>query len=101
MDQIELDIERNLVDNFLREVMQTNPKATYGEVMIRQALNQGAVSKLLLSEGINNLDLIDELTILAGHTSADVSIISMDSEEGATLKNSFGGIAAILRYSIT
>ncbi|MAK40895.1 MAG: hypothetical protein CL993_04105, partial [Euryarchaeota archaeon] len=29
------------------------------------------------------------------------SIISMDSEEGATLKNSFGGIAAILRYSIT
>ena len=101
MDQIELDIERNLVDNFLRDVMQTNPKATYGEVMIRQALNQGAVSKLLLSEGINNLDLIDELTILAGHTSADVSIISMDSEEGATLKNSFGGIAAILRYSIT
>ena len=101
MDQIELDIERNLVDNFLREVMQTNPKATYGEVMIRQALNQGAVSKLLLSEGINNLDLIDELTILAGHTSAEVSIISMDSEEGATLKNSFGGIAAILRYSIT
>ncbi len=101
MDQIELDIERNLVDNFLREVMQTNPKATYGEVMIRQALNQGAVSKLLLSEGINNLDLIDELTTLAGHTSADVSIISMDSEEGATLKNSFGGIAAILRYSIT
>ena len=101
MDQIELDIERNLVDNFLREVMQTNPKATYGEVMIRQALNQGAVSMLLLSEGINNLDLIDELTILAGHTSAEVSIISMDSEEGATLNNSFGGIAAILRYSIT
>jgi len=100
MDQIELDIERNIVDNFLREVMKTNPKATYGEMMIRQALNQGAVSMLLLSEGLNNLDLIDELTILAGHTSAEVSIISMDSEEGSTLKNSFGGIAAILRYPI-
>ena len=29
MDQIELDAERNLVDQFLREVMQNHPKATY------------------------------------------------------------------------
>ena len=48
MDQIELDIERTLVDEFLREVMKANPKATYGEIMIRSALEQGAVSTLLL-----------------------------------------------------
>ena len=53
MDQIELDVERKLVDNFLREVMQTNPKATYGEVMIRSALEQGAVETLLLSEALS------------------------------------------------
>ena len=41
MDQIELDAERELVDNFLREVMQAHPKATYGEMMIRSALDQG------------------------------------------------------------
>ena len=46
-------------------------------------------------------DIIDELTELAGHTSAKVSLISMDSEEGATLQTSFGGIAALLRYSLT
>ena len=143
MDQIELDIERTLVDEFLKEVMQANPKATYGEVMIRSALDQGAVSTLLLSEALtrrrvswlckgcmhswkstqdkgssiphcpecdsgnvredseDSIELIDELTILAGHTSAQVRLISMDTEEGATLKSAFGGIAALLRYPIS
>ena len=110
--------------------------------MVRSALDQGAVSTLILSEAINkmritwkckecsnqweltqsktdavpncpecdsssivedkdeSMDLIDELTILAGHISADVRLVSLDTEEGATLNNSFGGIAALLRYSI-
>ena len=45
------------------------------------------------------MDLIDELTELATHTSAKVTLVSMDTEEGATLQNSFGGIAAMLRYA--
>ena len=143
MDQIELDAERELVDRFLREVMQSHPKATYGEMMIRSALDQGAVDTLLLSEGLRKrrvgwfckpcshewestqtshsdipncpncqsadiredpertMDIIDELTHIAAHTSAKVSLISMDTEEGATLQTSFGGIAALLRYSLT
>ncbi|MEC7425993.1 MAG: peptide chain release factor aRF-1, partial [Candidatus Thermoplasmatota archaeon] len=143
MDQIELDVERTIVDRFLREVMQANPKATYGEVMIRSALDQGAVETLLISEAVtkrrvkwickeckntwqtshdkssappncpecgsdkafedeeDSMELIDELTVLAGHTSAKVRIISLDTEEGATLNTAFGGIAALLRYSIS
>ncbi|MEC9136087.1 MAG: peptide chain release factor aRF-1 [Candidatus Thermoplasmatota archaeon] len=143
MDQIELDVERTIVDRFLQEVMQANPKATYGEVMIRSALDQGAVETLLISEAVtkrrvkwickeckntwqtshdkssappncpecgsdkafedeeDSMELIDELTVLAGHTSAKVRIISLDTEEGATLNTAFGGIAALLRYSIS
>ena len=143
MDQIELDVERTIVDRFLQEVMQANPKATYGEVMIRSALDQGAVETLLISEAVtkrrvqwickeckntwktsqdkssappncpecgsdkvfeddeNSMELIDELTVLAGHTSAKVRIISLDTEEGATLNTAFGGIAALLRYAIS
>jgi peptide chain release factor subunit 1 len=143
MDQIELDVERRIVDEFLQEVMKSNPKATYGEMMIRSALDQGAVSTLLLSEALtkrritwfckacksewvrtheksndnpscpecksdkvvededNSMDLIDELTILAGHTSAKVRLISLDTEEGSTLNTAFGGIAALLRYPIS
>ena len=45
------------------------------------------------------VDLIDELSILAERTSSKVRLISLDTEEGATLDAAFGGIAAILRYA--
>ncbi len=46
----------------------------------------------------NVTELIDELAELAEETGADVEILSGETEEGQMLKNSFGGIAAILRY---
>ncbi|RUA01671.1 MAG: peptide chain release factor 1 [Candidatus Poseidoniales archaeon] len=52
MDQIELDEERTLVDRFLQEIMQAHPKATYSEMLVRSALDQGAVDTLLLSENL-------------------------------------------------
>ena len=48
-----------------------------------------------------SMDLIDNLSLLAGHTSAQVRLISLDTEEGATLSSAFGGIAALLRYPIS
>jgi len=45
-------------------------------------------------------DLIDDLAELAEERGADVEIISVETEEGQMLKNSFGGIAAILRYKL-
>ncbi len=43
-------------------------------------------------------DLIDDLAEMAEETGANVEILSVETEEGQMLKNSFGGIAAILRY---
>jgi peptide chain release factor subunit 1 len=43
-------------------------------------------------------DLIDDLTEIAEKTSTDVELISSGTEEGIQLKESFGGIAAILHY---
>jgi len=45
------------------------------------------------------ISLIDEFTLLAAHTSAKVTLVSGDSEEGQTLLSAFGGLGAILRYS--
>jgi len=45
-------------------------------------------------------DFIDDLAELAEGTGAEVEIISVETEEGQMLKNSFGGIAAILRYKL-
>ena len=43
-------------------------------------------------------DLIEDFAKLAEYTNTDVEIVSGETEEGQMLKNSFGGIAAILRF---
>ena len=52
MGEIELDAERQLMNRFLEELIKTHPKATYGEMMIKKALDMGAVDTLLISEGM-------------------------------------------------
>ena len=140
MGEIELDAERQMMNRFLQELIKPHPKATYGEVMIKQALDQGAVDTLLISEGLRknslklqckkcshewkisisrseeipecpscnaksddikeleNVSLIDELTIMASKGNSTISFISIDTEEGSQLLEGFGGLAAILRY---
>ena len=43
-------------------------------------------------------DLVDELIEIAEKQNANVAIISTETDEGVMLRDSFGGIAAILRY---
>lgn len=52
MGEIELDAERQVMNQFLTELIRTHPKATYGEAMIKDALAKGAVDTLLVSEGL-------------------------------------------------
>ncbi len=140
--------ERKIMQQFLYEVGHDTGKITYGEEEVRRALESGAVSTLLLSEGLDmsrvtvkctacgyqeqhtvknqvlmsfeqNLtgkpcprckapalslvdkeDLIDDFARLAEYTNAEVEIISTETEEGQMLKNSFGGVAAILRFKL-
>ena len=67
MGEIELDAERQVVTEFLEELVKTSPKATYGEMMIRQALEQGAVAKLLISEGMRK-NVVDISCNSCGHS---------------------------------
>ena len=140
MGEIELDAERKVMDVFLSELIKTHPKATYGEQMVKQALDQGAVHKLLISEALRkntitlqcggcrhqwkitigrmeampncpscdvsgdkakeleNVSLIDELSVMAVKSNTELVYISVDTEEGSQLMQGFGGLAAILRY---
>ena len=52
MGEIELDAERQTMNRFLAELIKPQPRATYGEMMLRQALDQGAVDTLLISESM-------------------------------------------------
>ncbi len=49
---------------------------------------------------IEKQELIENFAQLAEYTNTDVEIISDETEEGHMLKNSFGGIAAILRFKL-
>lgn len=49
---------------------------------------------------LDTQDLIDDFAKLAEHTNSEVEIISTETEEGQMLKNSFGGVAAILRFKM-
>jgi len=49
---------------------------------------------------VETRDLIDDFAELAEQVGANVEIVSTESEEGQMLKNSFGGIAAILRFKL-
>jgi len=46
-------------------------------------------------------DIIDDFADLAEQVGANVEVISTETEEGQMLKNSFGGIAAILRFKLS
>ena len=52
MGEIQLDNERQQVNEFLEELLKTNPKASYGAQSISDALKKGAVGKILISEKI-------------------------------------------------
>jgi peptide chain release factor subunit 1 len=140
--------EKKIMQQFLYEVGHDTGKITYGEEEVRRALESGAVSTLLLSEGldmsrvtvkcsacgyqeqhtvknqmltsfeqsltgkpcpkckapalsiVDKEDVIDDFAKLAEYTNAEVEIISTETEEGQMLKNSFGGVAAILRFKL-
>jgi len=49
---------------------------------------------------IEKQELIEDFAKLAEYTNTEVEIISDETEEGQMLKNSFGGIAAILRFKL-
>ena len=62
MGEIELDAERQVMNVFLGELVKASPKAAYGERMIRQALEQGAVGRLLISESLRKNSLTLQCT---------------------------------------
>jgi len=140
--------EKRIVQQFLYEIGHDTGLATYGENEVRNALQQGSVKTLLLSEGLEVVrttvnctscgyteqqtmkekmllgfqqsltgkpcpkckaptlsvaetkDLIDDFAEIAEQVGSDVEIISVATEEGQMLKNSFGGIAATLRFKL-
>ena len=91
--------EKKIMDRFFNALSaKGGNKAVYKEKDVRRALEMGAVDVLLISEDIED-EKLEELEGKAELIGAEVKIISLETNEGKQLKD-FGGIAAILRFSV-
>ena len=95
--------EVNLVDYLLKEI-STNGKAAYGFNETKQAIENGAAEKLLVTDALiqkkrmeNNFKELDDLMKLADKMNSEIHILSSENEAGQKL-DGLGGVAAILRY---
>ncbi len=90
--------EKQLMERFFETLNKEPGKATYGKENVEKAIEYGAVDILLISETIED-EVVENLEERAQAIGAKVEIISIETREGAQLRE-LGGIAAILRYSL-
>lgn len=90
--------EKAILNKFFALLAKEPKKVSYGEKEVNNALDIGAVEKLLISTSTDK-KISRELEKKARATSAEVYFISTETNEGLQFKN-IAGIGAILRFSI-
>jgi peptide chain release factor subunit 1 len=95
LDLVRVTVQCSSCDYSKRETMKRHKVLELEQNISGNACPKCSVPSFSVTEVT---ELIDELAELAEETGADVEILSGETEEGQMLKNSFGGIAAVLRY---
>ncbi len=88
--------EKKTMQKFFYELSKDTGLAAYGKADVFKYMGYGAVDLVLLSESLDE-PTIEEFEAEAEKTNAKVKLISIDTREGAQLKE-MGKVAAILRY---
>lgn len=88
--------EKKLMNRFFELLAKKPGFVSYGEKFVMEALNNGVVDILLLSEDLDD-SKIEEFEEAAKKTGSQVEIISVETREGVQLRE-IGKVAAILRY---
>jgi len=96
--QEEVADEKKIVNKFLELLATKQNMVAYGEAEVRRVLDMGTVDTLLLSEALGD-DKIVEFEEIAKRFSSTVKIISVETREGAQLRD-LGKFGAILRYEV-
>ncbi len=96
LSEAEITKEKQILKEFFTLLATNSKKAAYGANKVKEALDAGAVDKLLLSETFEKMDEFEEKANLI---SAVVFVISIETQEGQQLRD-LGGVGAILRYTL-
>jgi peptide chain release factor subunit 1 len=89
---------RDVLEKFKYHLAKDDGLATYGEAEIRKALELGAVETLIVTEDHPNLA---EFKKIAEDRGVKLVVVSEDFMEYEWLRKAFGGVIAILRYSLS
>ena len=88
------------VNNLLTLLSTNHELVVYGKDQVENAVNMGAVKKLLVRDLNIRLDNLEKIMDLTENMGGEVTIISSEHEGGEQLQ-ALGGIAAVLRYPIS
>jgi peptide chain release factor subunit 1 len=87
----------NALEEFKLNLAKDTGLVVYGEREVEEALNMGMVKTLLIHEERDDIEVWEEKAKLSG---AEVIIIPASLPEAEWFKNTFGGLAGILRYKL-
>ena len=88
------------VDELLGEIGKNSSKVAYGVKETVEAINLGAVEKLLVLDKMVATNNLSQQMDMVENMKGEVMVISCEHDGGKQLE-SLGGIAAILRYAIS
>lgn len=89
-------LETNLVEQFFEEIKKDG-KVSYGYVDVQQALMNGAVDHLLISDTLVRTNRAEQLLQLCQQNQSQFTIINSMHDAGKKLEG-IGGIGALLRF---
>ncbi len=90
--------EKKIMTRFFDTLAKEEKKTAYGLDDTMTKLKMGAVDVLLLSETLDD-SVLEEFELEAENMGSEVKLISVETREGAQLRD-IGKIAAILRYYV-
>ena len=99
LEKQEVTKEKQLVQKFFDMLNKEPEKTAYGKKEVEKAISMGAVDMLLISEDLEDSE-IEDLQEKAEAIGAKIEIISIETREGAQLRD-LGGIAAMLRFQVS
>jgi protein pelota len=91
-------LETKFIEQLFEEIKK-DALATYGETEVEDALNKGAVERLLISDVLIRTKHGEKLLKLARRTNSNFTIINTMHEAGKKF-DGIGGIAALLRFKV-
>ena len=88
------------VNNLLTLLSTNHELVVYGKSQVENAVNMGAVKKLLVRDLNIRSDNLEKIMDLTENMGGEVTIISSEHEGGEQLQ-ALGGVAAVLRYPLS